>query len=153
VASRCTKPRRLACKLEPAGQTFPTEALIPIAGPDSAAHLARALIGDQARENYIALYLSAKNCIVAYDVFTTGELNAVSINPSVVVRGAVMVGAVSVVTAHNHPSGNAVPSAEDLAVYREITKRLSCLGIRHLDDLIITVDDWYAGTTGNVASF
>ena len=51
---------------------------------------------------------------------------------------AVLVGACAVLVAHNHPSGDATPSAED----REITRRLvdagALLGIPLLDSLVWT---------------
>ena len=150
---RCRLPRVLSCRLEPAKQKLPPESMTSISGPREAAILARALIGDMARENFLAMFLSSKHCILAYDTFTYGAVDEVAVAPSGIVRGAVMANAVAVITAHNHPSGNLTPSSGDTEVYHQLKSTLACVGVKYLDDLIIGVDEFWTRSSDETATF
>ena len=113
--ARCPRPRILSCKLEPTRMA----AGPPLDHPCYAATFIRQLIGEHAREQFVALYVSSAHCPIAYDTFTMGGINAVVSDPGAVLRGAVMSGAPFIITAHNHPSGDPSPSRED----REFTRR------------------------------
>jgi DNA repair protein RadC len=66
------------------------------------------------------------------------RISAVRHSPREVFQAAVAAGAVAVIVAHNHPSGNPSASRED----REVTERLvragELLGIRLLDSVVVT---------------
>ncbi len=57
--------------------------------------------------------------------------------PKEVLKGALLANAVGIIVAHNHPSGEAKPSAED----KELTKRLkeacNLVGINLVDHIIV----------------
>ena len=61
-------------------------------------------------------------------------------HPREVFQAAVSLGACALIVAHNHPSGDPTPSAED----REVTARLAqaghVLGIQLLDSIVVTED-------------
>ena len=44
--------------------------------------------------------------------------------------------------AHNHPSGDCTPSAEDHAVTRRIQLAASAVGLRFLDHIVVAGNDW-----------
>ena len=48
------------------------------------------------------------------------------------------------VMVHNHPSGQAKPSRDDVHVTQKIRKKLQLLGIVLLDHIIITRKDYYS---------
>lgn len=54
-----------------------------------------------------------------------------------VFREAVKHNAVAMIVVHNHPSGDPTPSAEDVAVTREIVQAGQLLDIDVLDHLVI----------------
>jgi len=149
--AKCPKPRNLVCKLEPTRYKMP--AMGSLTGPCRAVVIARELIGDMARESMLALYLSAKHCPIAYDVFTSGGISSVEIEPGAIVRGAVMVGAAALITVHNHPSGDADASDADRRVWRELSARCECLSIKHLDDIVIGEDGFFSRSEGRVRPF
>ena len=62
-----------------------------------------------------------------------------------VVRDALSLGAVGVVMAHNHPSGDPTPSAADRDATRMLARALDPIGVRLLDHLIVAA--------GGVTSF
>ena len=72
---------------------------------DQVAEYVRGVIADNSREHFVALYLDGANQVVAYSVVSIGTANAAHIHPREVFQRAVLVGAISVVVAHNHPSG------------------------------------------------
>ncbi|MFH0903016.1 MAG: JAB domain-containing protein [Pseudomonadota bacterium] len=142
---RCrTKPRVLSCRLEPARFSLPPGYTAPLTSPERAALLARVLVGDLARESFLAIYLNAANCPISYDAYTVGGVAAVNVDAGAIIQGAIMVGAPRLITAHNHPSGSTEPSENDLDVWMEISRRARCVGIEHIDDLIVTPDRFYS---------
>ena len=50
--------------------------------------------------------------------------------------------AASVVLAHNHPSGDASPSQDDIDLTRRLVQAGEIMGIDVLDHLIISADDF-----------
>ena len=148
MAAKCPRPRVLVCKLESSRHALPS--LAQLKGPCDVVTAARTLVGDEAREHLVAFYMSAKHCVTAFDVFTIGGLSAVEVDPGAILRGAIMVGAPSFVTAHNHPSGDATPSDADLSLWRELDARAQVLGLTHLDSLIIGADEYFSRTDRRV---
>ena len=90
------------------------------------------------REHFVALYLNARNELIHRENVSVGTVNASIIHPRDVFAPALEHNATSVIVAHNHPSGDTAPSAED----REVTVRLKeagdLLGIHLLYHLILT---------------
>lgn len=97
------------------------------------------------REHLMALYLDGKNKPLACHVVSVGTVSASLVHPREVFAPAFQVAASSLIVAHNHPSGDPRPSAED----REVTKRLKeaskILGIILLDHLILGERGIYGG--------
>ena len=142
----CGRPRILSCVLEPSKRALPEQATRPISTAADAAVFAQVIIGNLARETFIVMFLNNANCLISWDSFTHGEIASATVSPDVVARGAVLVGAVGVITAHNHPSGVVTPSSDDEHVWKQITQRCQCLGIRHLDNLVLGDMDYYASS-------
>lgn len=94
------------------------------------------------REHFVAFYLDTRGTLIDRQVVSVGTLDASLVHPREVFEPAVSLHASSIIVAHNHPSGNLEPSAED----REVTDRLSragkILGIRLLDHVIVTKDNF-----------
>jgi DNA repair protein RadC len=64
-------------------------------------------------------------------------LDASLVAPREVFRGAVADSAAAIVCAHNHPSGDPTPSAEDVRITRQLVEAGRILGIRVLDHVVI----------------
>jgi DNA repair protein RadC len=116
---------------------------VPLRHPHDAVAFARKILVDDAREHFLAIYLESRHRPIAYQVVSIGTANQSLVHPREVFQPGVAVGAVAVLIAHNHPSGNANPSAED----REVTQRLAqageILGIRVLDHIVFTAEGAY----------
>ena len=108
-----------------------------VTGPDALAGLLRQELGGLDRERVIALYLDARHCLLALRTVSIGTLDASLVHPREVFRPAVGLQAAAIVLAHNHPSGCARPSGEDLELTRRLVRCGRLLGIELLDHLIV----------------
>jgi DNA repair protein RadC len=91
-------------------------------------------------ETVFLLCLDAKCKVLCCREIGEGSINYAGISVRKVVETALGVSATSVVLAHNHPSGVAVPSGEDIQTTRRIAAALSAVEI-HLADHIIVADN------------
>lgn len=113
----------------------------PIHTPEDALpHLS--WLRDCKREHFHALYLDTRRRLLASETVSVGTLEASLVHPREVFLPAVRLSASAILVAHNHPSGDPEPSAEDLALTRRLDKAANLLGIRMLDHLIIAGTDW-----------
>ena len=86
----------------------------------------------------MALYLNGAHQVVSYSTISIGTANASIVHPREVFQRAILAGAISLVVAHNHPSGNLTPSAEDYNVTKRLKEAGEVIGIQLLDHLIIS---------------
>lgn len=99
-------------------------------------------LGDRVTEELHALFLDRRNRPLAYRHLTRGSDRFTVVDPRQVMRIAVELGAHAVLVAHNHPSGDPEPSAEDLAVTRRLKQAGEVLGVNVLDHLVIGGTRW-----------
>ena len=78
------------------------------------------------------------NCVPMFE----GAPNATSISVRKIAEAAMACNAVAVILAHNHPSGLALPSAEDESSTRRLWEALQKLDINLLDHLIVADGDF-----------
>jgi DNA repair protein RadC len=78
------------------------------------------------------------------ELVNLGTLTSSLVHPREIFRRAVMQGANSIIVAHNHPSGAADPSDEDLKVTKLLHEAGKLLGIQLLDHLIFTPTSFYS---------
>jgi len=103
----------------------------------AAAAYAQNLIGYAEQENFVALVLDAQNRVVSDFLVARGTLTSCPVHPREVFRPLVRAGAAAVIVAHNHPSGCAEPSAQDLALTKRLVRCGDLMGIRVLDHVIV----------------
>ena len=93
-------------------------------------------------ETVFLLCLDAKCKVLCCKELGEGSVNSTGISIRRVVETALGVNASSVVLAHNHPSGLAVPSAEDIQTTRRIAMALQAVEISLVDHIIVADDDY-----------
>jgi DNA repair protein RadC len=93
------------------------------------------------QEEFRVLLLDSKRRLIRHCRVSLGSLDAALVEPREVFRPAVTEGAVSIVIAHNHPSGNPEPSEQDILLTRELSLCGMMLGIDVLDHIIIGFQD------------
>lgn len=88
------------------------------------------------------LSLDAKCKVLDCRRIQTGSVNTVGVSVRKVVETALRVGASSVVLAHNHTSGIALPSEEDRQTTKQVYTALKAVGILMADHVIVAGDDF-----------
>ena len=86
--------------------------------------------------------LDAKKKMINHTLICEGTVNATNVNMRKIMHIALASNAVAVILSHNHPSGLALPSIEDMKTTIKVKKLLLEMGIT-LEDHIIVVDDDY----------
>ena len=93
-------------------------------------------------EVVVLTLLDAKSKVLFSDVINKGSVNSVDLYVRKIIDLVAMYNASSVVLAHNHPSGVAVPSKEDLISTEHIKNLLRNMHVNLLDHLIIADKDY-----------
>ena len=92
---------------------------------------------DKLQEEFHALLLNSRHRVIREVLVTRGLLDSALIHPREVFRPAITESAAGVILVHNHPSGDATPSAEDRAVTRQLGEAGRSLGIPVLDHVVV----------------
>lgn len=90
-----------------------------------------------AEELFACLFLSARHTVIASEILFRGTIDGCTVHPRVIARYALQHNAAAVIVAHNHPSGNAEPSAADLLITIKIREALALIDVRVLDHFVI----------------
>ena len=93
-------------------------------------------------EMAILLCLDAKGKVLGIERISEGGINATILDVRKVVSAAIKFSASAVVLAHNHTSGVAVPSREDVEVTKKVRTALQALDVVLLDHLVIAEGDF-----------
>jgi DNA repair protein RadC len=104
---------------------------------DAATYLIGQGYSDRDREAFIVLLLNTKHDLIAEEIVSIGILDGSLIHPREVFKAAVCASAAAIILAHNHPSGNLQPSAQDEEVTRRLRSAGGILGIPVLDHIIL----------------
>lgn len=112
-----------------------------VSGPGAVAEFLRSIgMAEEEQEHLVVLILNTKNLITAYHTVTIGLLDQSQGHPREVFRLAIMAAAARIILAHNHPSGNVEPSAQDIALTRMVKDAGKIIGIQLADHVIIGAD-------------
>lgn len=106
--------------------------------------LFHSLIGDLDRESVWIVCLDSKSKLSCLSQVSLGTLSSCSMEPREIFKAALLSNAASIITVHNHPSGNPEPSREDFYVTRRILRAARILGIRYHDHIIIGEGRYYS---------
>jgi DNA repair protein RadC len=141
--ARSARRRILACA-EVARRYQPRASLPePIRGPAQAvAHLSELRLSD--RERLVVLLLDARHAVIGLELIAVGAVAHVSVEPREVFAPALSAGSSAIVIAHNHPSGSADPSSQDVGFTNAMVKAGQVLHIEVLDHLIVARRSYYS---------
>ena len=99
---------------------------------------------DLKKEVFKVIYLNSQNQIIDTADLFEGTVNTSVIHPREVMEGAIKRNAVSLIFAHNHPSGNPKPSQNDKEVTRDLVYAASIMQIKVLDHIIIGNNTYFS---------
>lgn len=125
------------------GNPRPRAGKVHVVGPKIAANYVRG-IADLGQEAFFCLWLDAQNRPLKLQLVSLGGLSATVVDPKVIARAGVLLGAASVIFIHNHPSGSTTPSKEDIDLTPRLAAGLKLLDITVLDHIIIGDKEHYS---------
>lgn len=95
------------------------------------------------REAFWVLHLNTYKHLILKELVSLGMVNNTSVHPREIFKRAILNGSDSIITVHNHPSGNIKPSKEDKEIWGRLTLAGKIIGIEVADNLIITPEGRY----------
>jgi DNA repair protein RadC len=109
-----------------------------------AAEIAQEYFAGADREVFAVLFLDVKNTVIGISTISIGCLDLTVSHPREVFKAAILVNAAKIILAHNHPSGDPMPSSDDIATAKQVAKAGDVLGIQVLDSIIIGYKKHYS---------
>ena len=90
------------------------------------------------RERVAVAFLDSQNKVKATKIMSEGTINESSMPLREIAREALFHNAVTVILAHNHPSGDKQPSILDIDATEKVMGGLNAVGVRLCDHIIVT---------------
>lgn len=108
---------------------------------------------DKDEEHLVAMATDMKGKVLGVEEISKGSIRSTNINMRKLVEFAIKYNAASIILAHNHPGGLALPSDEDLNATRMIQDMLLPLDILVRDHIIIAGDDFVSLKDSNMMQY
>ena len=105
---------------------------------------------EEEQEHLIALIVDVRNKVKGFYTVTIGLLDYSFAHAREVFRYAILQGAAKIILAHNHPSGNANPSANDIRLTSKMKQAGEIIGIELLDHIIIGENTYFSFLEENI---
>ena len=96
------------------------------------------------QEHFVILCLNSKNKVIKEKTIFVGSLNMSVVTPREVFREAISVNSAKLVLCHNHPSGDAYPSEEDLYLTNQFNELGEMMSIQIVDHIIIGWNEYFS---------
>ncbi len=109
-----------------------------------AASYVRQHIGDFDREVILAIAMDARHNVNATSMVHIGTANESVADTADILRVAIYSSSRNLIIAHNHPSGDPSPSAEDKALTKRLKEAAALMNINLLDHIIIGNDSYFS---------
>jgi DNA repair protein RadC len=113
-------------------------------GSKSVCDYLRLQLADERNEVFAALFLNNRHKLIAFEKMFYGTINETVVYPRSVVQKALEHNAAAMIIAHNHPSGEEVPSGADEKITRELKQVLSIVSVKLLDHIVVTHQKTYS---------
>ncbi|WP_026709896.1 JAB domain-containing protein [Flavobacterium filum] len=125
---------------------------VKIVTNEDAAKFIRELYNDDIEifESFFILMLNISNQTIGYAKISQGGITGTVVDVRIVAKYAVESLAISVVLAHNHPSGKLQASENDILITEKIKKCLMLLDIMVMDHIILTKNGYLSMVAENL---
>lgn len=114
----------------------------PISTEDILARLK--FIRNRKQECFICFSLDSGQRIITRRTVTIGLLDSAPVHPREVFAGPLKDRAAAVIIAHNHPSGDPMPSGSDIEATEQLIAAAQLLGLRLQDHVIVAKEGYYS---------
>ncbi|MEY8444946.1 RadC family protein [Enterococcus ratti] len=99
---------------------------------------------DCKQEHLVCVYLDTKNQVLLKKTLFIGSLDQTIAHPREVFHYAVRYSAARIILAHNHPSGNVIPSKQDILFTKRVQQCGEMMGIEVVDHLVIGCKQYFS---------
>lgn len=96
------------------------------------------------QEEFYCIYLDAKKRIIGEKLIFKGTVNHSLVHPRDIFKEAFKENATSIICMHNHPSGNVIPSKDDILVTNRLKEIGNLMGIKLIDHVIVSKGGYYS---------
>lgn len=93
-------------------------------------------------EMVLLVCLDSKGKVQSCTAVMEGTINATQVSVRKIIETAVRNNAASVILSHNHPSGLAIPSRDDIVTTQKIEQALALISVHLVDHIIVADNDW-----------
>lgn len=101
-------------------------------------------IGSKLQEYFYCLYLNSAKKVIKDKLLFIGTINQSIVHPREIFKEAYSLSASSIICVHNHPGGSVFPSKEDIKLTNKLVEIGTLLGVKVVDHVIITKDNYYS---------
>jgi DNA repair protein RadC len=105
--------------------------------PEDVNILVKARLRGKKKEYFLALLLDTRNQLIKVSEIAVGSLDTSIVHPREVFKEAISASAAAVVFVHNHPSGDATASEDDIKLTKRLAEAGELVGIEVLDHIIV----------------
>lgn len=102
------------------------------------------LFVDKKQEYFYCLYLNSKKELIERKLLFMGTLNKSLVHPREIFKEAYLLSASSIICMHNHPSGDIMPSADDIFLTNSLIEIGKLQQIPVVDHIIFGNDEYYS---------
>lgn len=88
-------------------------------------------------EVFAVLFMDGQNRVIRLEKLFYGTINSAVVYPRVILRRVLELNAVTIILAHNHPSGNPEPSVADVSLTRKISNAVHYIDVKVVDHIVI----------------
>ncbi len=106
--------------------------------------LVKSRLSEYNKEHFFVISLDSRNNILGIDEISKGTLNASLVHPRETFEASIRRHAAKIIIAHNHPSGETVPSGDDEMLTKQLIASGQILDILVLDHIIVSRDNYYS---------
>ena len=101
-------------------------------------------LGYSIQEEFLVVYLNARNNIIKSEVLYKGNRNMAIIGIDEILRRAIILKASAILVAHNHPSDNVEPSQADIELTSNLYRASMLVSIPLIDHIIIGKSGYFS---------
>jgi len=131
----------------------PLEDPVVMTEPRDVYEFLRLEMADLEQEQMRVLNLTTKHHVISAPTIYQGTVSGTPVRVAEVFRPAIINGAASIIVAHNHPSGDPTPSADDIATTRNLVAAGKLLDIEVLDHIVIASSGFVSLNERGLAEF
>ena len=96
------------------------------------------------KEYFKVLFLNQSSQILGYTLISEGGITETCADVRVILQAALLTNSVTIILAHNHPSGSMKPSRQDMEITKQVKDAAQLMRIKVLDHIILTDTGYYS---------